>query len=83
MGVRDPEQKYTNAARLAGCGHPELGIRLLRAAVEQNYCVPNAIRKDPLLESVRSSEGYAEVLQAATECQQRFLSYRLSHAGVQ
>jgi len=83
MRIRDPEQKYFNAARLAGCGHPELGIRLLRAAVEQNYCVPDPIRKDPLLESVRSLTGYAEVLKAATECQRKFLSYRSSQAGLQ
>jgi TolB-like protein len=83
MRLRDPEQKYTTAARLAGCGHPELGIRLLQAAVEQSYCVPDSIRKDPLLESARSLAGYAEVLQSATECQQRFLSYRSSQAGVQ
>jgi len=82
MGVRDPEQKYFNGARLARCGHPELGIRLLRVAVEQSYCVPDFIRKDPLLETVRALPGYAAVLQSATECQQNFLSYRSSQAGL-
>ena len=83
MGVRDAEQKYFNGARLARCGHPELGIRLLRAAVEQSYCVPEFMRKDPLLETVRALSGYAAVLQSATECQQNFLSYRSSQAGLQ
>jgi TolB-like protein len=81
MRDRDPELKYWNGARLATCGHPELGLRLVRAAVEQNYCVPDFIRRDPLLESVRSLPGYAAILQSAVNCQQQFLDYRRSHGG--
>jgi hypothetical protein len=47
MRVRDPEQKAWNAARLGGCGHPELGTRLLRTAIGQNYCAPDVLRGDP------------------------------------
>ena len=81
MRDRDPEQKYSNAARLAACGHPELGIRLLRTAVGQNYCVPDAIRRDPLLDKVRSMPGYPAILQSAVDCQKQFLEYRRSHNG--
>jgi hypothetical protein len=83
MGIRDPEQKYWNGARLAACGHPEFGVRLLRAAVEQSYCAPDFMRKDPMLESARMLEGYAAALQSANECQQNFLSFRSSHTGSQ
>ena len=76
MRDRDPEQKYWNASRLSACGHPELGIRLLRAAVDQNYCVPDAIRRDPLLDKVRSLPGYPAILQSAVQCQRQFLDYR-------
>ena len=79
MRDRDPEQKYSNATRLAACGHPELGIRLLRTAVEQDYCVPDAIRTDPLLDAVRSLPAYPAVLQSAVDCQKQFLEYRRSH----
>ena len=81
MRDRDPEQKYSNAARLAACGHPDLGIRLLRTAVGQNYCVPDAIRRDPLLDKVRSMPGYPAILQSAVDCQKQFLEYRRSHNG--
>jgi hypothetical protein len=81
MRDRDPEQKYWNASRLSVCGHPELGMRLLRTAVEQNYCVPDAIRNDPLLDKVRPLPGYPAVIQSAVECQQQFLDYRRSHDG--
>ncbi len=81
MRDRDPEQKYWNASRLSECGHPDLGIRLLRTAVAQNYCAPDAMRKDPLLEKVRAFPGYSEVLQLAVQCQQEFLDYRRKHEG--
>ena len=79
MRDRDPEQKYWNASRLAACGHPDLGLRLLRAAVDQNYCTPDTIRRDPLLETVRTLPGYAALLQSAVQCQQEFLDYRRKH----
>ena len=79
MRDRDSEQKYWNATRLAACGHPELGIRLLHTAVEQNYCVPNVIRTDPLLDKLRALPGYPAVLQSAVDCQQQFLEYRRNH----
>ena len=81
LRVRDPEQKVWNASRLANCGHPELGMRLLRAAIEQNYCVPDLIRGDPLLDKVRSLPGYPAILQSAVDCQKQFLEYRRSHNG--
>lgn len=80
MRDRDPEQKYFNAARLSACGHQELGIRLLRTALEQNYCIPDTIRRDPLLDRVRSLCGYPALLQSAVDCQQQFLDYRRDHA---
>jgi TolB-like protein len=81
LRTRDPEQKVWNGARLANCGHAELGIRLLRAAIEQNYCVPNLIRGDPLLDRVRALPGYAAMLKSAVDCQKKFIEYRLSHNG--
>ncbi|HKD85015.1 MAG TPA: protein kinase [Terriglobales bacterium] len=81
MRVRDPEQKVWNATRLAGCGHPELGIRLLRTAIGQNYCAPDVLRTDPLLEKVRALPDYPALLQSAEECQQQFIDYRKSHGG--
>jgi tetratricopeptide (TPR) repeat protein len=81
MRLRDPEQKLWNAARLAGCGHPELGMRLLRTAIDQNYCAPDQIRGDPMLEKVRALPGYPALLKAAEDCQQQFMDYRKSHGG--
>ena len=81
MRLRDPEQKVWSASRLTDCGHPDLGIRLLRVAIEQNYCVPSLIRGDPLLDKVRSLPGYPAILQSAVDCQKQFLEYRQSHNG--
>ncbi len=79
MQNHDPEQKFWNASRLSGCGRPELALRLLRAAVDHNYCAPQAMQKDPLLDSARHLPEYPAVLQAAVDCQQKFLTYRRGH----
>ncbi len=78
MQSRDPEQKFWNASRLSGCGRPELAVRLLRAAVDQNYCAPQAMETDPLLDRARHLPEYPAILRAANECQQKFLAYRRS-----
>ena len=79
MRNRDPEQKFWNAVRLSGCGRPELAVRLARAAVDQNYCTPQAMQNDPLFDRARHLSEYASLLQSATACQQDFLKYRRSH----
>jgi hypothetical protein len=78
MQSRDPEQKFWNASRLSQCGRPELALRLVRTAVDQNYCVPQAMQNDPLLDRARRLPEYPPILQAAIACQQKFLAYRRS-----
>jgi serine/threonine protein kinase/tetratricopeptide (TPR) repeat protein len=79
MQSRDPEQKFSNAIRLSGCGRPELALRLLRTAVDQGYCVPQSMQNDPLLDRARNLPEYPAILQTAIDCQQKFLAYRRSH----
>ena len=78
MRNRDSEQKFWNASRLSWCGRPELAVRLLRAAVDQDYCAPQAMKMDILLDRASRLPEYPAILQAANECQQKFLAYRRS-----
>ena len=78
MRNRDPEQKFWNASRLSWCGRPELAVRLLRAAVDQNYCAPQAMKMDVLLDRASRLPEYPAILQASIDCQQKFLTYRRS-----
>jgi serine/threonine protein kinase/tetratricopeptide (TPR) repeat protein len=78
---RDPEPKYHIAANLSSCGFKDESLRLLRLAIEQNYCSYPAMDNDPLFDNVRSTPEFAALRKAGMECQQRFLAYRAKKEG--
>jgi hypothetical protein len=55
---------------LAYCGKDEAALRLLKAAVQQNYCAYSALLGDPLLKNLRKETAFNEVLTAASQCQE-------------
>jgi serine/threonine protein kinase len=65
----DPEAWYHVAALMAACGQNEPALRLLKAAVQQNYCAHDALLDDPLLKNLRKETAFDEVLTAASNCQ--------------
>ncbi len=76
LAQRDPEMKYYQATLMAFCGEDDLAARLLKSAIEQNYCAYSALQLDPLLASLRQSPAFQPILAAAHQCQQRFLVAR-------
>jgi TolB-like protein len=66
----DPEQWYLTGAVLAHCGQKDAALRLLKAAVQQNYCAYSALLEDPLLKDLRKDTAFNEVLTAGSTCQQ-------------
>jgi tetratricopeptide (TPR) repeat protein len=72
----DPEPKYYFASLNAHCGDPDSGLRLLKKAVERNYCSWPAMDRDPLLASVRDTPEFAGIRKLGVDCQKRFLEYR-------
>jgi TolB-like protein len=65
----DAEEWYHVAALMAACGQKEPAMRLLKAAVQQNYCAYSALLDDPLLKDLRKETAFDEVLTAASNCQ--------------
>jgi serine/threonine protein kinase len=65
----DPEAWYHVAALMAACGQNEPALRLLKAAVQQNYCANAALLDDPLLKDLRKETAFNEVLTASSNCQ--------------
>jgi len=65
----DPEAWYQVGALMAYCGQKEPALRLLKAAVQQNYCAYTALLDDPLLKGLRKETAFDEVLTAASNCQ--------------
>jgi len=65
----DAEAWYHVGALMAYCGQPEPALRLLKAAVQQNYCAYSELLDDPLLKDLRKQTAFNEVLTAASGCQ--------------
>jgi eukaryotic-like serine/threonine-protein kinase len=65
----DAEAWYHVGALAAACGQNEPALRLLKAAVQQNYCAYSALLDDPLLKNLRKETAFNEVLTAGSNCQ--------------
>jgi TolB-like protein len=70
MTEPDPEAWYHVGALMAYCGQKDAALRLLKAAVQQNYCAYSALLEDPMLKSLRKEAAFNEVLTAASTCQE-------------
>jgi len=70
MTEPDPEAWYHVGALMAYCGQKDGALRLLKAAVQQNYCAYSALLEDPLLKSLRKETAFDDVLTAASTCQE-------------
>jgi hypothetical protein len=69
---QDSELKYYQGALLAACGEKQAAFDFLHKAVSENYCARQALQSDPLLASVREDAGFRQIVQQATECQEKF-----------
>src|SRR5271169_6238714 len=65
----DAEAWYHVGALMAACGQNEAALRLLKAAVQQNYCAHSALLDDPLLKDLRKDTAFNEVLTASSNCE--------------
>ncbi|MGO9083906.1 MAG: protein kinase domain-containing protein [Candidatus Sulfotelmatobacter sp.] len=65
----DAEAWYHVGSLMAACGQNEPALRLLKAAVQQNYCAYSALLDDPLLKDLRKDTAFNAVLTAASNCQ--------------
>lgn len=70
----DPEPAYYQGAMLAYAGKKEAAVRMIRLAIEQNYCAVSALENDPLLSKLRATSEFADLLEAARFCQESVLA---------
>ena len=78
LALTDSEPKYTISGYVALCGDRESALKLLRGAVEANFCGFPTMDKDPLFVSIRSTPEFAEIRKMAVACRERFLAHRAS-----
>jgi Tfp pilus assembly protein PilF len=79
MSLPDAEPKYFQGADDAFCGLRANALRMLRAAVERNYCPHPAIDNDPFFADLRGLPEFAAIRSAAVECQNKFLAHTRQH----
>jgi DNA-binding winged helix-turn-helix (wHTH) protein/TolB-like protein len=72
----DAEPRYVFGTLLSYCGQKAAALRMLRSAIEQNYCAYQSLQSDPLLVRLRGTPEFGELLSAAKQCQGRFLVQR-------
>jgi tetratricopeptide (TPR) repeat protein len=70
----DSELLYYQGALFADCGKRQAALRLLQAAIEQNYCAYSNLQLDPMLRKLRTTPGFDKLLSAARECQDSALT---------
>ena len=71
----DPEVWYYQGALFGYAGKGQAALKMLHAAVQQNYCAHSNLLSDPLLARMRSQPAFNEVLTAAASCQDAMLEY--------
>ncbi len=71
----DPEEKYETAAMLSYAGQADGAMRLLKAAIERNYCATPQLESDPLLAPLRGRAEFQQLKAAAAACQRNFQSH--------
>src|SRR5258708_7717550 len=62
MTEPDPEEWYRVGALMAYCGQKDAAMRLLKAAVQQNYCAYSALPADPLFQALPKDTALNQVL---------------------
>jgi len=67
----DSELLYYQGALFADCGKRQAALRMLQAAIDQNYCSYSNLQLDPMLRKIRTTPGFDKLLEAARECQDR------------
>jgi TolB-like protein/predicted Ser/Thr protein kinase len=69
----DPAPRYEQATIVAYCGKPDVAARMIKSAIESNYCSASGLRSDPLLAKLRGTPEFGQLLIAAGDCAQRAL----------
>ena len=68
----DPEMNYLFAGHLAYCGQDEAALKMLKIAIERNYCSWPAVDKDPLFEGIRGNAQFKRLRLAGMACHNAF-----------
>jgi len=73
----DPEVDYFFAGHLAYCRQTDAALRMLKLAIDRNYCSCPTMDKDPMFDSIRSDPEFMKVREAGIACHENFVANHL------
>lgn len=65
-----------NAGYFAFCGQKDTAVRLIKGAIAGHYCAYGDLQNNAILANPRGTPEYADLLSAAKQCRDDFLSQR-------
>ena len=77
----DPEMDYLFAGHLAYCGQNEAALRMLKIAIDRNYCSYPAMDRDPLFAGLRTNPQFQRLRSAGMACHNDFVNGRDNRRG--
>jgi eukaryotic-like serine/threonine-protein kinase len=72
----DAENRYIVAGGFAFCGQKAIALQLIKGAIAGNYCAYTDLQINSELASLRSTPEYTQLLAAAKQCRDNFLTQR-------
>jgi serine/threonine protein kinase len=72
----DPEPRYMVAADFLYCGQTDAAVRLIKSSIAGNYCAYTGLQNDSVWAKLRGTPEFAELISAAKQCRDNFLSER-------
>jgi hypothetical protein len=72
----DPEPRYIVAADMLFCGQKDAAVQLLKSAIAGHFCAYTGLQNDSVWAKLRGTSEFAELLSAAKQCRDSFLSER-------
>ena len=72
----DPEVDYFFAGHLAYCGQSSAALKMLKLAVDRNYCSYPAMDRDPLFDKLRGNAEFQRIRGEAVLCHENFVANR-------
>ncbi|HSY63206.1 MAG TPA: protein kinase [Terriglobales bacterium] len=72
----DPEPRYVVAGDLLFCGQKDAAVQLIKSAIAGHFCAYTGLQNDSAWTKLRGTPEFAELLSAAKQCRDDFLTQR-------
>jgi hypothetical protein len=72
----DPEPRYVVAADFLFCGQKDKAVNLLKSSISGHFCAYTGLQNDSRWAKLRGTTEFAELISAAKQCRDDFISQR-------